>query len=115
MYLWSLFGYDLMERPILHGVTDDLARAMRAVEPQLKDGRAFICVIEEVRMRISVTGLEENYVPTGKRWNGRRNTSDGVHWRMSAGPADPSLIYRVPESPYPAGLRDPRDLRGLVA
>src|ERR1022692_2087395 len=82
MYLWSLFGHDLMERPILHGITDDLAKAMRAAEPPLKDGRAFICVIEEVRMRINVTGLEENYAATGKRWNGRRNTSDGVHWRL---------------------------------
>lgn len=112
MYLWSLFGYDLMERPILHGVTDDLAKAMRAVEPQLKDGRAFICVIEEVRMRINVTGLEENYAATGRRWNGRRNTSDGVHWRLSVGAADASLIYRVPESLYRGDLRD---LRGLMA
>jgi hypothetical protein len=112
MYLWSLFGYDLMERPIMHGVTDDVAKAMRAAEPQLKDGRAFICVIEEVRLRISVTGLEENYVATGKRWNGRRTNSDGVHWRLSVGSADPSHLYRVPESAIHGG---PRDLRGLVA
>ncbi len=112
MYLWSLFGYDLTERPILHGVTDDLAKAMRAVEPQLKDGRAFICVIEEVRLRINVTGLEDNYAATGKRWNGRRNTSDGVHWRLIAGSADPALVYRIPESLYHGDLRD---LRGLVA
>jgi hypothetical protein len=109
MYLWSLFGYDLMERPVLHGITDDLAKAMRAAEPPLKDGRAFICVIEEVRMRINVTGLEENYAATGKRWNGRRNTSDGVHWRLCDRPADPSLIYRIPESLYRG------DLPGLVA
>lgn len=112
MYLWSLFGYDLMERPVLYGITDDLAKAMRAAEPLLKEGRAFICVIEEVRMLISVTGLEENYAPTGKRWNGRRNTSDGVHWRLSSGSPDPSLVYRIPEGQYRG---DPRDLRGLVA
>lgn len=109
MYLWSLFGHDLMERPVLYGITDDLAKAMRAAEPPLKDGRAFICVIEEVRMRINVTGLEENYAATGKRWNGRRNTSDGVHWRLCDGPADPSLIYCIPESLYRG------DLRGIVA
>ena len=109
MYLWSLFGYDLMATPILHGVTDDLAKAMLAVEPQLKDGRAFICVIEEVRMRTNVTGLEQNYAATGKRWNGRRNTSDGVHWRLSAGTADPSLVSCIPES------LNRGDLRGVVA
>jgi len=109
MYLWSLFGNDLMGRPVLHGVTDDLAKAMRAAEPRLKEGHAFICVIEEVRLRINVTGLDENYAPTGKRWNGRRNTSDGVHWRSIAGSPDPALIYRVPESLYSG------DLRGLVA
>jgi hypothetical protein len=112
MYLWSLFGHDLMKRPVQHGITDDLAKAMHAAEPLLKDGRAFICVIEEVRMRISVTGLEENYAPTGKRWNGRRTTSDGVHWRLCAGSADVSLLYGILEGPY---RRDLRDLRGLVA
>ncbi len=112
MYLWSLFGYDLMAGPLLHGVTDDLAKAMRAAEPQLTDGRAFICVIEEVRMRINVTGLEENYAATGKRWNGRRTTSDGVHWRLIVGPAEPSQLYRIPESAFHG---DPGDLRGLVA
>jgi len=109
MYLWSLLGNDLMGRPIQHGITDDMAKAMRAAEPLLKDGRAFICVIEEVRLRINVTGLDENYAATGKRWNGRRNRNDGVHWQLIAGSADPALIYRVPESLYQG------DLRGLVA
>ncbi len=112
MYLWSLFGYDLMERPVLYGITDDLAKATRAAEPPLKDSRAFICVIEEVRMRISVTGLEENYAATGKRWHGRRTTSGGVHWRLCVGSADASLIYRIPESLFRGDLRD---LRGVVA
>jgi len=98
-----------MSRPVLHGVTDDLANAMRSAEPHLKDGRAFICVIEEVQQRISVAGLDVTYVPTGKRWNGRRNNSDGVHWRLSLGLADSSLIYRVPESLYQG------DSRWLVA
>jgi hypothetical protein len=109
MYLWSLFGNDLMGRPIQHGITDDLAKAMRAAEPELTGGRAFICVIEEVRLRINVTGLDENYAATGKRWNGRRNTSNGVHWRLITMTADPSVVYRVPESLYQGGLR------GLVA
>jgi hypothetical protein len=112
MYLWSMFGNDLMGRPIQHGITDDLAKAMRTAEPELKGGRAFICVIEEVRLRINVTGLDENYAPTGKRWNGRRNTSDGVHWQLIAATADPSLIYRVPESLFRGDLGG---LRGLVA
>jgi len=109
MYLWSLLGNDLMGWPIQHGITDDVAKAMRVAESHLKDGRAFICVIEEVRLRINVTGLDENYAATGKRWNGRRNRSDGVHWQLISGSADPSLIYRVPESLYRG------DLRGLVA
>jgi hypothetical protein len=109
MYLWSLFGNDLMGSPVMRCVTDDLAKAMRAAEPRLKEGRAFICVIEEVRLRINVTGLDEQYAPTGKRWNGRRNTSDGVHWHFIAGSTDPGLIYRIPESLYQG------DLRGLVA
>ncbi len=109
MYLWFLLGNDLMGRPIQQGITDDVAKAMRAAEPQLKDGRAFICVIEEVRLRINVTGLNENYAATGKRWNGRRNSSDGVHWQLIAVSADPSSVYRVPEGLYQG------DLRGLVA
>jgi hypothetical protein len=109
MYLWSLLGNDLMGRPIQNGITDDVAKAMRIAESHLKDGRAFVCVIEEVRLRIKVTGLDENYAATGKRWNGRRNRSDGVHWQLSAVPADPSHLYRVPESLYRG------DLRGLVA
>jgi hypothetical protein len=109
MYLWSLFGNDLMARPLQHGITDDLAKAMRAAEPVVTDGRAFICVIEEVRMRINVTGLEENYAATGRRWNGRRNTSGGVHWNLLAGPVDPAHVYRIPEGLYRG------DLRGLVA
>jgi hypothetical protein len=112
MYLWSLLGYELMQPPLLHGITDDLALAMGAVEPHIKDGRAFICVIEEVRLLISVTGLEENYAATGRRWHGRRTTSNGVHWRLSEGTPDPSLVYHVPESPYRG---DPGNLRGLVA
>lgn len=112
MYLWSLLGYELMQPPLLHGVTDDLAQAMRAVEPHIQDGRAFICVIEEVRLRISAAGLEETYAATGRRWHGRRNTSNGVHWRLSVGTPDPSLVYRVPESPYRGDLGN---LRGLVA
>lgn len=109
MYLWSLLGNDLMAQPILHGITDDLARAMRTAEPHLMDGRAFICVIDEVRLRINVTGLDENYASTGRRWSGRRNNSHGVRWQHVAGPPDPSRIYRVPESLFQG------DLNGLVA
>lgn len=119
MYLWSLFGHDLMKRPVQHGITDDLAKAMRAAEPRLKDGQAFICVVEEVLIRISVTGLEESYAPTGRRWNGRRTTSNGVHWCLSAGSADLSLLDLILEGPcriLEGPCRDdPRGSRGLVA
>jgi hypothetical protein len=109
MYLWSLLGNDLLGRPVQHGITDDVAKAMRAAESHLKNGRAFVCVIEEVRLRMNVTGLDENYAATGKRWNGRRNTGDGVHWQLIAGAPGPARIYRVPESLYQG------DLRSLVA
>jgi hypothetical protein len=86
-----------------------VAKAMRAAESYLKNGRAFVCVIEEVRLRMNVTGLDENYAATGKRWNGRRNTGDGVHWQLVAGAPGPVRIYRVPESLHQG------DLRSLVA
>ena len=65
MYLWSLLGYDIVAGPTAHGVCSDAASAMRMGEPRVKDGSVFLCIVEEVRLRISVGGLETTYQGTG--------------------------------------------------
>ena len=81
MYLWALLSGDISDPPTVRGITDDLARAMRVTEPYLIDGRAFLCRIVEVRYAMAVPSMDACYVPTGRAWNGRRDTASGVTWR----------------------------------
>ena len=57
MYLWSLLGNDIVAGPTAHGVCSDAASAMRIGEPRVKDGSVFLCIVEEVRLRIRYPGL----------------------------------------------------------
>ena len=100
MYLWSLLGTDLSAGPASSGITDDAASAMRMGEPEVENGNAFLCIIEEVRPRISVGGLETIYQSTGRHWIGRRTRRRGVFWEAKRRAVDPAEFYLV-EGPLP--------------
>jgi len=99
MYLWSLLGYDLVAAPTAHGVCSDAASAMRVGEPRVKDGSVFLCIVEEVRLRISVGGLETTYQGAGRYYIGRRTRSGGVYWEAMTRTVDPSEVYRITDVP----------------
>lgn len=99
MYLWSLLGNDIVAGPTAHGVCSDAATAMRMGEPRVKDGSVFLCIVEEVCLRISVGGLETTYQGTGRYFIGRRTRSGGVCWEAMMRTVDPSEVYRVNELP----------------
>jgi hypothetical protein len=102
MYLWSLLGTDLSAGPASSGITGDAASAMRMSEPEVANGNAFLCIIEEVRPRISVGGLETIYASTGRHWIGRRTRGRGVFWEAKRRTVDPAEVYRVDAPPRPS-------------
>ncbi len=77
----------------------DAASAMRLAEPEVAKGNAFLCIIEEVRPRISVGGLETIYQPTGRHWIGRRTCRRGVFWDAKRRTVDAAEFYRVDAPP----------------
>jgi hypothetical protein len=95
MYLWTLLGTDLSAGPASSGITDDVASAMRLSEPEVANGNAFLCVIEEVTPRISVGGLETVYQSTGRHWIGRRTKVRDVFWEAKRRTVDPAEVYRI--------------------
>src|SRR6202046_818723 len=99
MYLWSLLGYDIVAEPTAHGVCSDAASAMRMSEPRVRDASVFLCIVEEVRLRICVGGLETTYQGTGRYFIGRRTRSGGVYWEALTRTVDPSEVYRVTDLP----------------
>ncbi len=99
MYLWCLLGHDIVTGPTSHGVCSDAASAMRIGEPEVKDGRVFLCIVEEVRLRISVDGLGTTYQGTGRYFVGRRTRSGGIFWEGLTRTVDPSEIYRITDLP----------------
>ena len=99
MYLWSLLGHDIVAGPTAHGVCSDAASAMRIGEPRVKDGSVFLCIVEEVQLRISVGGLETTYQGTGRYLIGRRTRSGGVYWEAMTRTVDPGEVYRITDLP----------------
>jgi hypothetical protein len=99
MFLWGLLGHDVLAGLTGHGVCSDAASAMRTGEPRVKDGSAFLCVVEEVCLRISVGGLETTYQGTGPRFIGRRTRSGGVYWEARTRTVDPGEVYRISDLP----------------
>jgi hypothetical protein len=80
MYCWTLLSGNTADVPILMGVTDDLAEAMRVCEQHLEAGKAFLGYIEAVRPAMSVHSLDSCYVRTGRTWTGRVTSSRKVRW-----------------------------------
>jgi hypothetical protein len=99
MYLWTLLGNDIVAGPAAHGVCSDASSAMRVGEPRVKDGSVFLCIIEEVCLRISVGGLETTYQGTGRYFVGRRTRSGGIYWEALTRTVDPSEVYRITDLP----------------
>ena len=85
MYCWTLLSGNTADAPILMGVTDDLAEAMRACEQPLEAGKAFLAYIEAVRPAMVVHSLDSCYAGTGLIWIGRRTIDGGVRWEEREG------------------------------
>lgn len=68
---------------------------MRLSESAVAQGTAFLAIIEEVRPRISVGGLEIIYQSTGRHWIGRRTRRRSVYWEAKRRTVDPSEVYRL--------------------
>jgi hypothetical protein len=96
MYLWTLVGHDTAEGAVRAGIGGNLPEVMRTLEPTLLSHRAFLGRIAEVVPRLSVAGLQEVYVPTGREWSGRRDNHGGVHWTQTLRPVDPDAAYSRP-------------------
>jgi hypothetical protein len=96
MYLWTLVGHDTAEGAVRAGIGGGLPEIMRTLEPVLLSHRAFIGRIVEVVPRLSVAGLQDIYVPTGREWAGRRDNRGGVHWAQALRPVDPDIVYSAP-------------------
>jgi hypothetical protein len=90
MYLWELVGHDTSEGVLLSGIDDDLASVMRTGGALLEQRRGFIVRIVEAVPRLSVCHLDVIYVPTGRKWLGRRTVSGGVHWEQTYRSVDPA-------------------------
>ncbi|HTR91893.1 MAG TPA: hypothetical protein VMI73_09145 [Trebonia sp.] len=95
MYLWTLVGHDTAEGTVRAGIGGCLPDVMRTLEPMLLTHRAFLGRIVEVVPRLSVAGLQEVYVPTGREWSGRRDNRGGVHWAQALRPVDPEAAYSL--------------------
>ena len=80
MYLWALFSHDVTAGPVTAGASLSLPRAMLAAEGSLSDPRGFLVLVEEVSLRMNVTGLDDHYTASGRKWLGRRTRTGGVRW-----------------------------------
>jgi hypothetical protein len=103
MYLWTLVGHNTAEGTVGSGIGGDLSNVMRTLDPMLLSHRAFIGRIVEVVRRLSVVGLQDIYVPTGREWAGRRDNRGGVHWTQTLRPVDPDTAYSLPPASPAAG------------
>src|SRR5215472_11835374 len=92
MYCWTLLSGNTADAPILMGVTDDLAAAMRACEQPLEAGKAFLAYIEAVRPAMVVHSLDSCYIRTGRTWTGRSTTDHRVHWEERDEHSDPGSL-----------------------
>jgi hypothetical protein len=86
---------------------------MRLSEPEVANGNAFLCIIEEVHPRIAVGGLETIYQSTGRHWIGRRTRRQGVFWEAKCRTVDPAEVYRVDVPPR--WLADPHAGQGMAS
>jgi hypothetical protein len=105
MYLWTLVGHDTAEGTVHAGIGGGLPDIMRTLEPMLLSHHGFLGRIVEVVPRLSVAGLQEVYVPTGREWSGRRDNLGGVHWDQKLRPVEPDAVYSLPEGALPGARR----------
>lgn len=105
MYLWTLVGHNTAEGTLRAGIAGVLPEVMRTLEPMLLSHQAFIGRIVEVVPRLSVAGLQEVYVPTGRHWSGRRDNLGGVHWSQYLRSVDPDAVYSLSAGSPPGARR----------
>lgn len=85
-YCWTILPADTSQVPMRLGVSGDREQAQRIAEPiLLRDGGAFLALIEAVRPALASPGLSPCYQRTGRSWTGRRTNGGGVHWTEHAG------------------------------
>jgi hypothetical protein len=95
MFLWTLVGHDTAEGTVRAGIGGSLPDVMRTLEPMLLGHLGFVGRIVEVVPRLSVAGLQEVYVPTGREWSGRRDNRGGVHWEQILRPVEADVAYSL--------------------
>src|ERR1700739_4015996 len=95
MYLWKLFAHDTSEGSLCSGMGDDLAQCMRAAETLLLRPAGFVAQITEVVPRMSVFHLGAVHVPTGREWQGRRDTHGGGRRTARSHPRGPALAHNL--------------------
>jgi hypothetical protein len=81
MYSWTALSGRTNEAVVGLGITPSHEKAKLDAEELLRDGKAFLAVIETVRPVMAAHSLSPCYLRTGAAWLGRRNNSGGVAWR----------------------------------
>jgi hypothetical protein len=81
MYSWTALSGDTSAAVVGMGITSNREKARRDAEEPLRDGKAFLSIIETVRPVIAAHSLSPCYLRTGAAWLGRRDNSGGVAWR----------------------------------
>ena len=80
-YIWTALSGSTADAPVGMGVSRELERAQRDAAEPLRQGRAFLALVEAVQPVIAVHNLAPDYVRTGTGWVGRRTVSGGITWR----------------------------------
>jgi hypothetical protein len=107
MYLWTLVGHDTAEGTLGTGIGSALPTIVGTLDTMLLSQCAFVARVIEVVPRLSVAGLQEIYVPTGREWSGRRDNRGGVHWTHTIRTVDPDQAYSLPAAQEQSA--DPQD------
>jgi hypothetical protein len=80
-YSWTALSGRTDDAVVAMGITGDHMKARQDAEEPLRQGTAFLAIIEAVRPVMAAHSLSPCYLRTGAAWLGRRNASGGVSWR----------------------------------
>lgn len=81
-FRWSVVAADMMQPPVVAGISGDREQAQEAAgSALLRDRRGIVALVEAVRPALMAPGIDSGYQPTGLAWMGRRKRGGGgVHW-----------------------------------
>jgi hypothetical protein len=88
LYSWTAISAITADAVVALGVSDEREAATLSAEEVLTDGRAFVAVVETVRVVWGIFG--PYYVHAGVSWVGRRGLSGAVIWRRYWGGPGPA-------------------------